>query len=389
MSANELIEDLLSQFTKGNESLKEKWLNELRENDINNIQALKRRRHSDSWKELCANVSEGLRKELTDWNKSCRNVEWPYTKDGLTISGVDLRHPESILWRDLLVDEIHLFYESGQRQVLFYAPHAIGKTALAQLFSSSLSGVHVVNISCASFSRSDPFDVLKIHGLDLLERVASFKSETLFVLDDCHVWFGNDDFWNAILKVTFEWCPIFVRFLFIATSKSNPPPLYFSSMPQLNRDDFILSEEESYQYADIIGANLIGTNFRNVIVEECAGNIGLMSLSMGFLRFDLRFEVDLEEEDYLRHFYSQKFAFWIARCFPFDLTKPISIPATKALSTMFDKSGTIKIDDIDVLENEVFEKLEDFGIILKTNGFFSFSSRLAKRYLYSIILPSR
>ena len=65
---------------------------------------------------------------------------------------------------------------------------------------------------------------------------------------------------------------------------------YFVSMPKLSRDDFILSREESYRLAEMLGATRIGIDFCNVLVEECAGIIiDLISLSMAFLRIDFRF----------------------------------------------------------------------------------------------------
>ena len=56
---------------------------------------------------------------------------------------------------------------------------------------------------------------------------------------------------------------------------------------------------------------------------------------------------------------------------------------------MFVTSEMIKIDDPDVVQNEGFAKLEDSGIILRSNGLFSFSSPFAKRYLFNVISPSR
>jgi hypothetical protein len=56
---------------------------------------------------------------------------------------------------------------------------------------------------------------------------------------------------------------------------------------------------------------------------------------------------------------------------------------------MFVTPEMIKIDEPDVLQNEGFSNLEDSGIILKSNGFFSYSSPFAKRYLFNIIFPSR
>ena len=76
-------------------------------------------------------------------------MDWSVAKDGVMISGVDLQHPESILSRNSLVNRVQQHYESGERHFLFYAPPATGKTALAQLFVSSLNGVVVVKISCA------------------------------------------------------------------------------------------------------------------------------------------------------------------------------------------------------------------------------------------------
>jgi hypothetical protein len=247
------------------------------------------------------------------------------------------------------------------------------------LFVFSLNGgAIVVKIACASFSTKSPFDVLLDHGIDLLKKVTSFTSSTFIILDDCHAWFGYDDFWDAILKVISEWCPTFVRFLFIATTllnKSKPSPLYFNSLPRLVREDFILSRDESFKLAEILGASRIGAHFCNVLVEECAGIVGLISLSMGFLSIDFRNAVDCDEGDYLRHFYSLNFTPYLARCFSFDVTKPnLSTPAIKALSAMFVTSEMMHIEDPEVLGNEGFAKLEDSGIILKLKGLFVFSS---------------
>ncbi len=320
-------------------------------------------------------------------------MDWSVAKYGVMISGVDLKHPESILSRTALVSRIQQQYESGERHFLFYAPPATGKTALAQLFVSSLNNVQIVYISCVDFESENPFQVLADKGIDLKNHSVQFNSSTLFVLDDCHTWFGYDSFWNSILKTTALWCSNQIRFLYIATSllnKPKPPPLYFKSLPKLFRKDFLLSMEECLVFSNIIGAVTIGSTFSRVLIEECSGIIGLMALSVAFLRVDFRFKKGKTESDYLRHFYSQKFTPYLARCFSFDIDRPdLSISSITALSRMLVRSEMIKIDEPDVLQNEGFSNLEDSGIILKIDGFFSFSSPFAKRYLFNIIFPSR
>jgi hypothetical protein len=65
---------------------------------------------------------------------------------------------------------------------------------------------------------------------------------------------------------------------------------------------------------------------------------------------DFRVKTDKTEGAYRRHFYSQKFTSYLARCFSFDVDKPnLSLPSIKALREIFVTSHMIKIDDPDVL----------------------------------------
>jgi DNA polymerase III delta prime subunit len=85
--------------------------------------------------------------EATDWSRG----------KGVFMSGINLKHSDTILHRRRLVDRVKQMYDCGERHFLFYAPPATGKTALAQLLMSSLTHVHAVYIPCADYENDDPF----------------------------------------------------------------------------------------------------------------------------------------------------------------------------------------------------------------------------------------
>jgi hypothetical protein len=68
---NEAADDLkieVSGWAEHNIARQRKWILELAKQDISSCRTLeKRARNDDSWTELCAAVSGGLREELRDW----------------------------------------------------------------------------------------------------------------------------------------------------------------------------------------------------------------------------------------------------------------------------------------------------------------------------------
>jgi hypothetical protein len=56
--------------------MKDKWKDELLDQGIGNMQALeKRARQHDSWEDLCAAVTGGIREELRDWKRNVYHKE--------------------------------------------------------------------------------------------------------------------------------------------------------------------------------------------------------------------------------------------------------------------------------------------------------------------------
>ena len=67
---NEAEDDLKKQVSEWAENIADckEWILELVKQDIRSCKTLnKRARNEDSWNELCAAVSGGLREELRDW----------------------------------------------------------------------------------------------------------------------------------------------------------------------------------------------------------------------------------------------------------------------------------------------------------------------------------
>lgn len=120
------------------------------------------------------------------------------------IYGVDLQHPDQLLPRQNLVKQL-IFLLQRCRHVLLYSPPSTGKTSLTQLVSLELKknySITVVRLSCGTLSRDNCFKVFSTFGLDLEANKTTIpKSDpTLFILDDCHEFFGLDRFWDNYKK---------------------------------------------------------------------------------------------------------------------------------------------------------------------------------------------
>lgn len=286
----------MSIWARDNEQDCKDWLEELRTQKIRDFEALLKRAAGTRWKSTLEKLSDGLATELEEWYGSAPELESARSakrfkklkgfdlEREVPFSGVDLNYPERILPREhLLTSLIELL---RRRHVLLYSPPATGKTALTQLLSAKLECVNVLRLSCASLYREECFQIFVNYGLDLKNCTTTIDTETLFILDDCHAWFGLEEFWNAILKRTDEWCPPHIKFIYVATqlsTKSNPSPLYFRSLPGLTRKDFLLSDEEATMLINNIGKNY-GETFSHVLVEEAAGIPSLMFCRECFLQ---------------------------------------------------------------------------------------------------------
>jgi hypothetical protein len=106
-------------------------------------------------------------------------------------------------------------------------------------------------------------------------------------IDDAQAWYSEISFWNQLFKSTDLWLPDNVQFIISATHSligGKEIPVEFTSLPHLQREDFLLSTDEAYQFIRLPGIGLPETlrpsNLKDLLVNECGGLIGALRLSV-------------------------------------------------------------------------------------------------------------
>ena len=290
---------------------------------------------------------------------------------------------------------------SANKQFLIYAPPASGKTSLVSLLEMRLdnresehmlAGMPVIRIDCDCYKSQDAVTVLKRTGIDIQQMTCELQRGIL-VLDDCHHWFDNREVFNALYRKANHWIPQGVIVLFIATalfSNPSPSPAFFKNIPSLRAKDFILSDKEVTFLAEQRALEY-GETFADVLAIECAGRIGLYTLTIAFLQLDLKRGLtkpygEDREKAILQYFFSKPFVHHMSRCFMLDISreKQLKEPTMKQLKSMFVSRTPIMVSEE---YNEGLYRLVEAGILtanLETHEY-EFSCPYAQRYLVNYV----
>jgi hypothetical protein len=96
----------------------------------------------------------------------------------------------------------------------------------------------------------------------------------------------------------------------------------FSSLPSLQKDDFLLGNDEAYEFLNLpsigLPAHLKFQKIQQVLVNECGGYVGALRLSVDSLTESFPKNLQPTEMDVLNHCFSKTFVDRMAPCTNFS-----------------------------------------------------------------------
>lgn len=313
--------------------------------------------------------------------------------------GIDTSMPH--LSRSELVKKLVKQLKENQ-QSLIYSPPSTGKTSLLLLLekklcelpeSDDLANVNFVLIQCPRHRSEAAFSTIKkLAKLDLtMPQNCKDVRSTILVLDDSHHWFANEELWASLLRITDSRVLPNFRFLYVATqllSKANPSPVFFKSLKRLGLKDFLVSQDELREIGQKKNVQF-GKTFTRVLEAECAGIIGLYTITVDFLEVDFG-QTTPEESAVLQHFYSSKFAEYMSRCFGIDLDKEkhLDQDAMQVLLNLYCSAKPVVVQANQSMK-EGFARLIEAGILVGGESLYQFSSPYAKRYFFHYLFQGK
>ena len=320
-------------------------------------------------------------------SKSSVNIK----NDGIDI---DTEHLERFELVEKLVNLV-----SSNSIVLLTSPAGSGKSSLFKLYKAATRNVKVLGVSL--LEKRTPFELLCDEGIDLKKREISEKckgSNVVVFLDDAQAKYDEIGFWEQLVKAAGLWLPENIKFIVSATHSLNggrESPVEFESLPRISRPDFLLSEEEAYQFLDFSDIGLpekmsMFTNLKAVLVNESGGLIAALRLSIDFLKETFMKDNHPTETASLHLCFSNNFVQRMARCFGSRHSNPVGDEFKKFLKRCFAQDRT-SLNGFMIQEDiDSYSSLKKAGILLEfPDKTFGFSSPLAKRYYFNWIFPKR
>ena len=310
--------------------------------------------------------------------------------DGIDIDTEHLERKELVAKLVKLVD--------GNIFVLLSSPAGSGKSSLFKLLKRQMKGRKVIGISF--LKDGSGIGLLSKAGIDLEnETTASKLSEkrSVIFIDDAQAKYGEVSFWAQLIKSSGLWLPSHVRFIISAThsfSGEKESPVEFSSLSRLQRDDFLLSNDEAYEFLNLpnigLPANLNIQKLKDILVNECGGLIAALRLSVDSLKERFMKDMQPAEIEVFNHCLSKRFAERMARCFGSDHLMPIGSEFKEFLKKCFANEMNAFNDQDNADDVLSYTWLKKSGILVEMpDSTFTFSSPLAKRYYSSWIFPKR
>lgn len=284
---------------------------------------------------------------------------------------------------------------------LLASPAGSGKTSLCQLYKAACKKTKVIEVSL--LQPESPFDLLKSKGIDLLKQKfhdkLAGKRQVVVILDDAQEKYGDLTFWNLLVKTTASWLPRNIRFIISGThSLAGRPgsPVEFESLPRLSRSDFLLTDEESYQFlnSSCIGLPKTMSEFqtlKDVLVRGAGGLIAALRLSVDALKNAFIKDTQPTETDVLQYSLTKQFIQNMARCFGTRHAKPIGDDFKVFLRKCY-MNENIRLDGLqNVHDAASFDSLEKAGILVQQlpDLSFKFSSQFAKMFYFDWVFPKR
>jgi energy-coupling factor transporter ATP-binding protein EcfA2 len=324
----------------------------------------------------------------TNSSKSSVNIK----NDGIDIDTEHLERSELV---QKLINKVH-----SNSIVLLTSPAGSGKSSLYKLYKVAATDKKVIGISC--FKDKTLFELLKAKGIDyeneiINEKLLSGKDVVVF-LDDAQAKYADTSFWEEFAKAAGLWLPKNIKFIVSATHSLNggkESPVEFESLPRLSRNDFLLSDEEAYQFLDFSDIGLpekmkLFPDLKAVLVKESGGLIASLRLAVDSHKDAFMQDMHPTETTLLHHCFSNNFVQRMARCFGSRHSKPVGDDFKNFLKRCFSDDRTQLNGLMNQEDNDSYSSLKKAGILVEfPDTTFGFSSPLAKRYYFKWIFPNR
>jgi hypothetical protein len=129
---------------------------------------------------------------------------------------------------------------------------------------------------------------------------------------------------------------------------------------------------------------------KTVIANECGGVIGALALCCDELNFHFQKLTAIQESEALRYYFSNSITELMERCFGSGHSRPVSKDIVDFLERFLigDKS-VLWIQTLEQKDDLIATKLLKSGILEDESYRVKFSSRMAERYYFRCLFPTR
>lgn len=295
-----------------------------------------------------------------------------------------------------------------QRQTftLISSPAGSGKTALLQSFILEMKQqCHITYISCLS---DDAFeDLLSIAGIDAARQRYSTPPALLnkelphiIILDDAQNKFHDSGTWNFLIKamgrdLACNNCRVIISTDY--SGESSPYAFRNIKLYYMSRDDMLMSSADSIKFLEnrAFGLQNKFQDFnilKRVIANECGGLIGALSVCCHAINLNFEHQSTPQEEEVLNFYFSKIVTKTMARWFGSNHSRSNSAKFNEFLTKcLVEFQPNVYVQFLEREDRNTSDRLLDSGIlaISKPTGTVDFSSRLAQRYYFDTLYPSR
>jgi hypothetical protein len=292
---------------------------------------------------------------------------------------------------------------ANQQFAFLIAPSGTGKSTLIQLFMKSHTDWRFIPISLSeSESTLATFQAIGLNlGKQTLSSDLSDKERTfVFVIDDAQLVYHEELFWYQLLKVSRCGIPENIKFVIAADHqivKMENNTIDFPNLPMLDRDDFLLDEEESIQFLCSPLGIVNGSSFKTlqkIIASDCGGMIVALRISCYFLNeeYEKYYAEDQQkielESALIQFFYSSQLLGFMSRCYGDNPKAPSDRDFYLfVLKLVFFPRQVLPLE----LRKRDFNALDELiksGVLMQERKpIFSFTSSLAMRFYCNEVIP--
>lgn len=286
------------------------------------------------------------------------------------------------------------------RATIIHAPPASGKTSLLQMLETKLTGRCVVKYVRFQVGLN-PYDLLANQGgINILTGFIDDQLKTsrasCIMLDDAQNAVDDETnyaFWGSLLKdITL---PQTIRFVITSTYLigGTVSPVEFSAYPNITPAQMLLNPVQSRSYlVDFLNFEFKEfTSLIDLIVEECGGNIGAMTIVDHFFKTEFygRRRSNLQEQELLDVYISPAILLRMKRLFEsetikFDIhNKPVMIDLLQG--------EFVYIPHIDFARDTELKHYVRCGILTREEpfGLTKFSNAISRRYFMFQTYPPK